>query len=56
MDGSGRRNAALIIFVRTTGSAFVSTAANAGEVDYTSDDAVEERRRKAMGPIGRTRW
>ena len=55
MDGSGRQNADLIMFVRTMGSAFVSTATNAGEVDYMSDDAVEERR-KAMGPIGRKRW
>jgi hypothetical protein len=42
--------------VRTAGSAFVSTAANAGEVDHTSEDAVGERGRKAMGPVGRKRW
>ena len=39
------------MLVRTMGSAFVSTAANADEVDYISDNTVEERGRKAIGPI-----
>jgi hypothetical protein len=54
-DSSGRRNAALIMPVRIAGSALVRTAAKAGEVDHTSDEAVGESGRKAMGPVGRNR-
>ena len=39
-DGSGRRNAALIIPARITGSALVRIVAKAGVVDHTSEDAV----------------
>jgi len=46
----------LIMLVRIAWSALVSTAANAGEVDQTREDAVGESGRKAMGPVGRKRW
>ena len=45
----------MIMLVRTAGSALVSTVANAGEVDHTREDAVWERGRNAMGPVGRKR-
>jgi hypothetical protein len=50
---------ALIMLVRTAGSVLVSTAANAGGVNYTREDAVWERGRNAMGPVtpvGRKHW
>jgi len=49
-------NAALIMPVRIAGSALVSTAANAGEVDQTREAPVGESGRKAMGPVERIRW
>ena len=55
-DTSGRRNAALIIPVRIAGSDWVRTAAKVGVVDHTSEDAVGESGRKAIGPVGRNRW
>lgn len=33
-----------------------SVAASAGFVDHTSDDVVDERGRKAIGPVGRNLW
>jgi len=59
MGGSGRHNVGLIMPVRIAGSTLVSTAgsaANAGKVDQTREDAIGESGRKPMGPVGRKHW
>ena len=33
-----------------------SVAARGGFVDHTSDDVVDDRGRKAMGPVGKNLW
>jgi len=38
------------------GSAALNAEASFGLVDHTSDDALGERGRNAMGPVGRKRW
>jgi len=43
------------MLVKIAGSALLSTAAKAGEVDHTREATVEESGRKAMGPVGRKR-
>ena len=55
-DTSGRRNAALIMPARTAGSQARSALARCGFVDQTSDDAVGDRGKKAIGPVGRNLW
>ena len=54
-DTSGRRKAALIMLVRTAGSEESSAFARCGFVDQTRDEAVGERGKNAMGPVGRKR-
>lgn len=55
MDVSGNLNAALTIRVKTSGSTARSAAASGGFVDQTSEDAVGETGRHAIGPVGRKR-
>jgi hypothetical protein len=56
MEISGSRNAAFIMQRRTGALAAVRAAASCGLVDQTNDEAVGERGRKAMGPVGKKRW
>lgn len=55
MDTAGNLNAALIMPARTVGSTPFSACAKCGFVDHTSDDAVAESGRNAMGPVARKR-
>lgn len=56
MEKAGRRKAALIIVDRTAGSHARRALAICGLVDQTRDEAVGEKGRKAIGPVGRNRW
>ena len=53
IEGAGSRKAAFIMVERALDSEARSVAASGGFVDHTSDDVVDERGRKAMGPVGR---
>ena len=46
----------MIMLVRTAGSEESSAFARCGFVDQTRDEAVGERGKNAMGPVGRKRW
>jgi hypothetical protein len=56
MEKAGRRKAALIMVERTAGSQARRALAMCGLVDQTREEAVEEKGRKAIGPVGRNRW
>ena len=56
MDISGSLKAALIMCPSTSGPAFVRASAMCGLVDQTRLDAVGERGKNAMGPVGKNLW
>jgi hypothetical protein len=53
IETSGRRKAAFIMLLITTAPEAIKAVARGGFVDQTKDEAMGERGRNAMGPVGR---